>query len=680
MRAMRVFTGFAIALAVGFAAPATAQTPRAKPELPTVDIAGTVATATTPRLSAADRAIYADAFAAFDAEDRAAALARAAAATAPLPRQVLQWLDMQEPDTAASFAAITAFIDAHPEWPLLNALRRNAETNAAAPFIDPTSPLPLTRPSAVVAWFSRNPPLTGAGAWLYASALAAGGDPAAAEIARSAWLDLDFDTAVERRFLDEFAGELSTEHHDARLARLLRAGNTGGADRMLALASPDMAKLGRAQLRLMRRDPGVDNAIAAVPDHLRDDPGLWFERLRWRRREGFTAGAIQILDDQPVVPADPGRWARERLILARGALNRRDFPTAYRLAAGHGLSAGATFADAEFLAGWIQLTFLDNPSIAYSHFQHLFNNVRFPISRARGAYWTARAAQAGGDTAQATDFYTQAAAYPATFYGQLALTTLGRDLPPAVPSQITTPPAILSHPFVTIAVELRDAGVPHHARHFLRQLVRAAEGPAEFRAVAELATVIGRPTEALAVAKRAAFHGHDLESFAYPKLPADAPIDPTLEAPLVHGLVRQESTFDARVISSAGARGLMQLMPATARQTAAELGVAYRGPDQLLEDPALNVRLGQAYLAEMVARYDGAYILALAAYNAGPSRVDRWLKAYGDPRRPGVDAINWVESIPFSETRNYVQRVMEAIPYYRRVLGTNAPAPTQSGL
>ena len=678
---------FAVALTVALAPAATAQTPpphtpKLKPAPPTVDIAAAVSTVTASRLTPQDRDIYARAFAAFDAEDPATALAIADTGTAPLPRDVLRWLDMQAPETTASFTAITAFIDAHPDWPLLTVLRRNAEANAAAPFVDPTSPLPQTPPATIIAWFERNPPLTGAGAWLYTSALAAGGDPTAAGVARQAWLELDFDRAVERRFLDQFGDALDTSHHDARLRRLVRARNTAAAARVVPLASPDVAKLARAQLQLMQREPGVDGAIAAVPTHLRDDPGLWFERLRWRRREGHTAGAIEILTDPPVIPDDPGRWTRERLILARGALNRRDFTTAYTLAAGHGLTEGATFADAEFLAGWIQLTFLDNPAVAFGHFRHLLANVRFPISRARGAYWSGRAAQAGGDAAAATDFFRQAAVYPTTFYGQLALTTLGRDLPPATPAVAATAPRILEHPSVAVAVELHDAGAAHHARHFLRQLVRSADGPADFRAVAELATALDRPTEALAVAKRAAFHGHDLEPFAFPRLPADAPIDPTLEAPLVHGLVRQESTFDARVVSTAGARGLMQLMPATAQRTARNLGLPYRGPDQLLEDPAFNVQLGQAYLAEMVARYDGAYILALAAYNAGPSRVDRWLRAYGDPRRPGVDAINWVESIPFSETRNYVQRVMEAIPYYRRILGTPAggPAASASGL
>ncbi len=657
--------------------------------LPGPTVRATVAAVTQPRLSAADRAIYSRAFALFDAaespEQRTDAIRIAAAATAPVPGDVLRWRDMLADDTTASFAEITAFINTHADWPLQGGLRRGAEAQAVAAHVDPRSTLPRPAAASVVAWFAAHPPLTGDAAWLYASSLqeTAATAPLPADIAPTAWVDLDFSADVERRFIAQFAPALTLDHHNTRLRRLLRAGNADAAERMLPRVSNDLAALARASIALARRAPGVDNAIAAVPSHLRDDPGLWFERLRWRRRKGFTVGAHQILLDPPVIPDDPGRWARERLITSRDALTDGDPVTAYDLIAGHGLTSGVLFADAEFFAGWIQLAFLDDPDKAFIHFQTLFDNVRFPISRSRGAYWSARAAQASGQAAVATEWFERAAAFSTTFYGQLALATVGREIPPPVapPDQSAKAP-ILDHPFVAIAVELRDAGAPHTARQFLRHLVRTAEGPAEFEAVAALATALGRPTEAMSMAKRAAFHGHTMDTYEFPLLPARVlatAAHPGVEQPLVHGLVRQESTFDSRVVSSAGASGLMQLMPATAERTARQLGLPYTGTDQLLDDPAYNVTLGQAYLAEMVQRYDGAYILALAAYNAGPSRVDRWLNTYGDPRDPTVDAINWVESIPFSETRNYVQRVMEAIPYYRNLLGAG-PAGVRSGL
>lgn len=683
----------ALTIATAAAPGALAQSPPAPMPLPAnlrapaavapgPSVRAVVAALTQPRLSAADRAIYARAFTAFEAAeqpaDRAAALAIAAQATAPIPREVMVWLDMLADDTTASFTAIAAFIDRHPDWPLPNALRRRAEAQAVAPYTDPASTLPRPDAATVVAWFGAHPPLTGDAAWLYAGALPDGGT----DIARAAWTDLSFTIALERRFLDQFGAVLTPAHHDARLRRLLRARDAAAAERMLPLVGADLAALARAQIALIRRSPGVDRVVAAVPRHMRDDPGLWFERLRWRRRKGLTTAAHEILLDPPVVPDDAGRWAVERNILARGALTAGDPATAYALVAPHGLNSGTVFADAEFLAGWIQLAFIGDPARAFDHFQTLFDNVRFPISRARGAYWSARAAQAAGDTATATEWFTRAATFPTTFYGQLALTTLGREIPaPVAPPDQTAAAPILDHPFVTIAVELRDAGVPHVARQFLRRLVRIADGPAEFEAVAALATALGRPTEAMAMAKRAAFRGHTMDTYAFPLLPDEAiaaAARPDLEQSLVHGLVRQESTFDARVVSSAGASGLMQLMPATAQSAAQRLGLPYTGTDRLLDDPAYNVTLGQAYLAEMVGRYDGAYILALAAYNAGPGRVDRWLTTYGDPRDPAIDAINWIESIPFSETRNYVQRVMEAIPYYRSLL--TDPAAARSGL
>jgi len=417
-----------------------------------------------------------------------------------------------------------------------------------------------------------------------------------------------------------------------------------------------------------------------VPLDLADDEGLIYERVRWRRRAGFTDSAIDLLEaEQPDVLVHPEAWWTERHILARRLFEAGEYERAYRLAGGHRQPDGFPRSQAEWLAGWLALGFLDDPEAAFGHFQTLYRTVGSPISLARGAYWSGRALGAMGRMEEAERWYRLAAEHPSAFYGQLAAGRLGLPtVPPLPPDPAATPAeeaAFETSELVRVTEALDAVGEDARADLFLRQLARNAETPAETVLVGRLAEALDRPHMAVWAAKQLVYDAVVLYETGYPVRvlnSAAAGVEPAL----LHALMRRESEFNSDAVSPAGALGLMQLMPATADTVAASLGVAH-SPQRLTADPDHNVRLGSAYLAQMLERYRGSYVLAVAAYNAGPGRVDDWLEELGDPRAADADVIDWIESIPIYETRNYVQRVLEDTQVYRLRLGG---APTVGAL
>ena len=619
-------------------------------------------------LSAADAGTYASAFEAIEADDWRGAKKLAARAGDQRLAKVIDWLDYQRRDADATFTEIAGFIEANPGWPRRTTLRHRAEAVADR----------VPDAATLLTWFGAHPPLTGRGALAYARAQAVVGSPDTTFV-RDAWRRLDFNRDDEQAFARAFRGQLRAADHVARLDRLLWQEETSQARRMLRRVDRNSAALGAARLALMRQEPGVDAAIARVPTALRDDPALWYERLRWRRRKGQYAAAQEILLAPPADLVEPARWAVERRILARRAIADGLYSAAQQTAADHQLDSGAVFADAEFLAGWIRLVFLRDHADALANFTTLYDRVRFPISRARGAYWAGRAAAALKDPDTAQSWYAAAAAHSTTFYGQLALSELTGRLPALPPTPVLTSTersAYMAQELVVAARQLHQVGASQRARPFLIHLLDLATTPADFVSLAQLAGEIGRHREAIQVAKRAAGRGIPMGDHGYPVRPVAGPTG--IDAPepaLVLAIIRQESGFDATAVSRADARGMMQLLPSTARQVARAAGIPFNGA-RLLTDPDYNIGLGQVYLADLLAQFGGSYPLALAAYNAGPSRVTRWLRDIGDPRRNEIDMIDWIESIPFGETRNYVQRVVEAVPIYRHLLGTAQLAAT----
>ncbi len=580
--------------------------------------------------------------------------------------KVIAWYRLTQSDPPAPFDEIAAFIEANPDWPGQTLLRRRAERALG-------DRMPAEQ---VRAWFARHPPLTGWGRWRLAEAMLATGEKKAAiALLRRAWVEGDFTPSEERRFLKRHRKRLRAEDHVARLDRLLWDHKRRAAQRMLRRVDPGHRALGIARLRLMVRAPGVDAAIAKVPPALRNDPGLWYERLRWRRRKGRDEAARAILDNPPADLVRPEAWWRETRIQIRSALADGLISVGYHLASRHNQTLPLPRSEGEWLAGWIALRFLNDPALAAPHFQRLFEGVRYAVSLARAAYWAGRAAAAAGREDDARAWFARAARYPTTFYGALALARLDPEAPLSLPEApaITTADRdfIRNHELAEVVRRLAALGWEDLVDPFVLRLAALAATPGERRLVARLAREAGRFDLAVRIARRAASEGVVMLDEGYPMVALPPSLERTnsvVEPALLLAMLRQESGFHPRAISAAGARGLMQIMPATARRVARGLRLPYSRA-RLIEDPEYNLTIGRSYIETLLARYNGSYVLALAAYNAGPNRVRRWIARFGDPRAPEVDVIDWIEMIPLGETRNYVQRVLEAVPVYRRLAG-----------
>ncbi len=595
----------------------------------------------------------------------------------PLASAVIEWHRLRSLDADISFAEIESFLEAHPDWPGSATLVRRAEELMPETYPDP----------AARAWFARFPPLTGPGKQRLAEASVADGEAdAGRRLLREAWIEGDFPEDLERRFLKRHRRALGAEDHNRRLDRLLWDERRSAARRLLRHTGKAEQRLAEARLRLMGRRRGVDWAIRQVPHELRSHPGLVFERVRWRRLKGKDAGARALLLDPPAELGRPGKWWFEQSYQIREAIKRGLFDEAYTIASRHGQTAGGLFSEAEWLAGWLALRFLNRPEAAAKHFQAMYERVRFPISRARAAYWSGRAAKASGNTNLAAEWFRRAAGHPTTFYGQLAAKVLSVDsrLPDAAPA--VAPEERESFEARTLVQAVRilgEAGDFETMRTFATHLSRRARTPGEHLLVSRLGLAYGAPHISVGAAKRAWRNGVRLVAEAYPLAFGSDDLDRVSGAPdlpLLLGLARQESELDPQAVSRSGAMGLMQLMPATARQVSRELGMAY-SRSRLREDPAYNIALGSTYLAELLETFGGDRTLALAAYNAGPNRVGEWLRTYGDPRSGKVDPIDWIELVPFAETRNYIQRVLESTVVYRyRLKGATDSADARASI
>ncbi len=617
-----------------------------------------------------DRNPYVAAFAAAEGEKWTKARRLAAAGDSPLLRKVVTWLELTRSRRLPSFDRISAFIEDNPDWPNLRQLRRRAEAVIDAKVGD----------DRIFAWFASYPPLTGLGRLRLAAAYDRTGDEEAAnEMLRGAWIFGDFTYREEKAIFAQYRKRFRTEDHVARLDRLLWDGRRRAAKRMLRRVGADQRALAEARIKLRARAGDVDSAIARVPEELRDDPGLLYERLLWRRRKGRDEAAREILASPPDDLVRPKAWWREARIQIRKTLNEGYISESYRLASEHRQLDSVPRSQAEWLAGWIALRFLEDPALAYSHFVTLFDDVSFPISVARAAYWAGRTTAAEGDSSGAEDWYRRAAQHPATYYGQLALAALGGGgrlpMPEAPEATRSDADFVDKHELTQVIHALADIGQGDHLRPFVLRLQELATTPGQYKLVAAAATAAGRPDLALAAARRSAWKGTFLIEQGYPvvELPPSRGREVEAEPALLLAMLRQESGFNSAAVSSAGARGVMQLLPRTARVMAGRLKIPY-SRKRLTSDAIYNLTLGRAHVEELLAAFDGSYVLAMAAYNAGPKRVKRWLREVGDPRKGEIDMIDWIELIPLSETRNYVQRVLEAVPPYRHILGKPSPA------
>jgi len=612
-----------------------------------------------------DRQIYREAFQAARSGNWTLAGERIDKAHDRLLAKVLWWLNLSRGSSGAAFADFTGFITANPDWPGQLTLRQHAEEAMVG-----------VSDRSLGQWFDRFAPVTPAGKFKQADIwIAQGREEDGLVRIREVWVKGEFTAFEEKSVLQRYHHVLRPADHWARLDRLLWDGQVEAARRMMPRMDPDHRALADARIRIAAMEPGIERLLARLPPALQSDPGLLFERMRWRTRKERFDDAIAILEHPPHDLVRPLAWASERQVLARHALAVGDISVAYRLTAHHGLASGQTFAELEFLAGWVALRFLREPDVAYNHFVKLYDEVKLPVSVARGAYWAARAAEAMGNHQLANAWYGTAATQVTTYYGQLAGTALGE---PNIARGITEPKptaadaaAFDKRELVQVMRALAQVDAADYIGPFARRVSELAAVPAEHALLAHLVIKLDRPDLAIAVAKKASYAGVTLLDEGYPI--AELPPGGGAERPLVLAMTRQESAFDREAISSAGARGMMQLMPATASHIAKVLHLPF-SERRLLTDSHYNITLGRHYLDDLLGDFSGSYVLAIAAYNAGPSRVHQWIRDYGDPRAKNADVIDWIESIPLGETRNYVQRVLENLQVYRLRLGDHGLA------
>jgi soluble lytic murein transglycosylase len=583
----------------------------------------------------------------------------------PVAKKLAEWVILRSDDNGASVERYRAFIAANPSWPSQTFLRRRLE---AALWDD-------HRDDATVwAWFENESPLSAKGKFSLARAMIGRGDRANAErLVRDAWRNDSMSEDIESAALDLFGALLTAGDHKARMDLLLYGSEHEAALRAAKRLGGNQVALAKARIAASRKASNTKALLDAVPQELRGDPGYIFSRIQLLRRdEKFTEAAQLMLS----APKDPGRlynldeWWIERRLLSRKMLDVGEHRSAYLIARDAALPARDIYkTEQEFTAGWIALRFLNDPATAAQHFARIGVGSVNPTALARAGYWQGRAAEAAGRSQEARAAYTAASAQSTSYYGQLARAKLG--LPqielngvPAARSRGVERLEIVRAVQLLFDLDEREIAIPIFAD------MGENGDPDALVGLGELASRAGDARGMLLLGKAALNRGLPFDFYAYPVngIPPFKSIGPDVEQSIVFAIARQESAFNPAVVSPAQAYGLMQVTPDAGKYVCKKYGASF-DLGRLKNDPVYNAALGAAELGGLIEDYRGSYIMTFAAYNAGRGSVKKWIERYGDPRDPKVDAVDWVEQIPFSETRNYVQRIMENLQVYRARFG-----------
>ncbi len=600
----------------------------------------------------------------------AEALATAAEFKDPAARDLITWLTLRTDWRAVGFDRASAFLLNNGDWPSATTLlRRRTETLLFEEKRDART---------VRAFFAKDRPIAGEGKLALARALLASGDAIGAlPLVKSAWRSDDLSPSVENEALATFPNMIGRDDHKARADMYFFAENRAGAMRSAERAGPDVVALEKARVATDRRAKDSNALISAVPASLRDDPGLLYARMQYRWRADDAKGAAEIMLSAPRDPkvlVDTTKWWREVRLVVRGLLDRGDPRLAYRVAAHLGRPESENYrADQQFTAGWIALRYLKDPATAAKHFAQLEKESDHPITLGRAYYWQGRTAEAANQDAAARAAYEKAARFTTTYYGQIARARLGlKDLPLARPLEPTAAErtAFNKRDYVRALRLLYATDNRQHTIAFYDDLTDRAAEQSTILLLAAVAYEQRDPRGMVLIGKAAYDRGILIDTIAFPvfgvpDLPKD---EPQADRALVYAIARQESQFVQSAASHASAYGLMQVIPPTARAISKRLGLPY-DLGKLRGDPVYNARLGANELGHLLQQFNGSYILSFVGYNAGPGRAREWIAKYGDPRDPKVDAIDWVERVPFSETRFYIQRVMENMQVYRVLFG-----------
>ncbi|SEG71522.1 lytic transglycosylase domain-containing protein [Bosea lathyri] len=576
-------------------------------------------------------------------------------------RALLEWVAIRSANNIG-FSRLDAFLRNYPNYPATQLFRRRAEEALIAE---------KKSPEMIRAFFYGQRPVSPAGRVAFALALKADGKAEdAAALIRQSWRQDHLGEPLEKIVLAAFGDVLTQADHRLRTERYLFREKAAPALRNAARVSADYVVLAKARLAsATAKQPIAPSLIAAVPASLKTDISFSFLLAQQARRANKPADAAKALVNVPRDPTllgDGDEWWVERRLIARKLLDDGDAAKAYEVAAGHGAESPAERIDAEWHAGFIALRFRNDAETALKHFTEALRQAETPISVSRAGYWQGRAFEALGKADDAKTAYERAAQHPIAYYGQLARARLGL---PDLPLRRTASAALDTLPGHRGALLLYKIGERTLAATMLGDLAQRLHTTPALEAVAGIAQREGDTRALLAVGKAALQRGFPLDMAAFPTsgVPEFPVLGDPMERAIVHAIARQESAFDPTAESHAGARGLMQMMPATARETARRANLPFDLP-RLGYDALYSAQMGAAHLNDLLKDWRGSYILTFAAYNAGSGNVKKWIAAYGDPRRPEIDAVDWVERIPFYETRNYVQRVMENLQVYRQRL------------
>lgn len=620
-------------------------------------------------LSAQDAALFRQGLTAARARDVVGTRSIIAQIGDPTARKLVEWALL---DTSASQLSFDELSDAQSRfaaWP-----RGGSRREAGEKALD----LANAPAQTVLAFFGETKPVTVQGAIALASALEQTGRREEAQtLVRDWWRTQSFDESQQNRIMTRWGGWLSQSDHDTRVGMLL-SGPHGPATRaMIALASPERRVTAQAAVAL-RSAYSPDAIVAGLSAQQARDPAVVLERVRLLRSSNRQAEAFPLLADLPPAPSHAegqnSLWSERRNYFL-DALERRNWQAAYDAMSGHGFPSGERKVDAEFFAGWVALTKLNNPQVAAAHFETLRNSSTTPITQGRAHYWLGRAAEARGDRDAARRWYEQGAAHIQTFYGQLSAEKAGQATItlPGEPAPTAEDVARFEGNEVVRATRiLGQVGEKNLMRVFAYHLDdETLNQPADFAQLMDLVKGYGDQFGSMMVGRGANQRGVVMPERMFPvrhppQVAGAAPLEFTL------AITRQESSFDPLVESHAGARGMMQFLPATAAGVARRLGMSHSS--DRLWDPDHNMALGSYHLAELTSNFGGSVLLATVGYNAGPARPPQWVARCGDPRAAQVDPIDFIECAPFTETRNYMMRVMENMQIYRaRLNGGTGP-------
>ena len=582
--------------------------------------------------------------------------------------KLVKWLYLLEPNNQADFYDYINFINLNSNFPRLGRLRYLAEHKINTKIV---------AEKRIINFFSEEKPFSGYGKLMLGhSYITQGNYEKGVPLLKDGWVTAKLSKNDLRYFIKKFKKHLGKEDHIKRADWLAWENKYWDLKRILRYLPKDYQALYNARQLLMSKSYGVDLAISKIPNKFKKDAGLQYERLKWRRKRGRIESSLEILmeiKNDPKYLIRPRKWWYEREIISRSLVYKKKYAAAYKVSSTHSMIDGPEYAEAEWMSGWIALSFLDDPILATQHFHNFYNNVGYPISLSRGAYWLGKAYKKLNKIAESKKWYIEASKYLTTYYGQLAFIEINGGINFSLNEQSQTSKEFenkfKNFELYKLVILLYELNKTDYSKNIIKHLAQLNVEKGSEILAGNLATSIGRYDYAIQIAKRASYEKRFHNYLNYPVINTPLNINNKRmpSGDLILAIIRQESEFDPKANSSVGAKGMMQLMTYTAKLVAKQAKLPY-SKKRLTSDPNYNISLGSYYFAGLLEIYEGSYPFSIAAYNAGPNRVKHWRKVNGDPQKGKINYIDWIELIKFRETRNYVQRVLENVNVYKFML------------